>query len=420
MARACDAVPAAICPVRDTGLTRSPRSAHVLRMERFTKSFTRQEPIPEPAIQAAVEVMRSGALHRYGAERSQVAALEEEFAAQTGARHALAVASGGYAMGCALRALGIGPGDPVLTNGWTLAPVPGAIAAVGARPVLVEITDDLTIDLADLEAKAPQAKVLMLSHMRGHLADMARLMDICDRHGVTVIEDCAHTMGAAWDGVPSGRWGKIGCFSTQTYKHVNSGEGGLIVTDDPDLAAKMVLLSGSYMLYARNGTAPDETTFARHKAQMPNVSGRMDELRAAILRPQLADLPRQAARWTALYRALETGLRAAPGLTVIDRPADERFVGSSLQVLADDSVPVPAFLEACAARGVEWKWFGHAQAHGFTSAHQHWGYVEAQSLPRTDALLARLLDIRLPLTFDTEDCALIARIVAEEAACNLR
>ncbi|MEM7643743.1 MAG: aminotransferase class I/II-fold pyridoxal phosphate-dependent enzyme [Pseudomonadota bacterium] len=389
-------------------------------VERFAKSFTRQEPIPEDAIAAAVEVMRSGALHRYGAEHSQVAALERDFAAQTGARHALAVASGGYAMGCALRALGIGPGDPVLTNGWTLAPVPGAIAAVGARPVLVEIAEDLTIDLADLEAKAPRARVLMLSHMRGHLADMARLMAICDRHGVTVIEDCAHTMGAAWDGVPSGRWGAIGCYSTQTYKHVNSGEGGLIVTDDADLAAKMILLSGSYMLYARNGTAPSEEVFARHTAAMPNVSGRMDELRAAILRPQLADLPRQAARWNTLYRALEAALRPAPGLTVIERPAAERFVGSSLQILADDPGAVPAFLSACAARGVEWKWFGHADAQGFTSAHHHWGYVEAQSLPRTDGLLSRLLDIRLPLTFDEADCSVIGRIVGEEAGRWLR
>ncbi|MEM8852038.1 MAG: aminotransferase class I/II-fold pyridoxal phosphate-dependent enzyme [Pseudomonadota bacterium] len=388
-------------------------------MERFSKSFTRQEPIPDDAIAAAVEVMRSGALHRYGAAQSQVSALEEDFAAQTGARHALAVASGGYAMGCALRAIGIGPGDPVLTNGWTLAPVPGAIAAVGARPVLVEITADLTIDLDDLEAKASQARVLMLSHMRGHLTDMRRLMEICDRHGITVIEDCAHTMGAAWDGVASGRWGAIGCYSTQTYKHVNSGEGGLIVTDDADLAAKMILLSGSYMLYDRNGTAPGEDVFARHKAHMPNVSGRMDELRAAILRPQLVDLPQQAARWTALYHALEAGLRGTPGLSVIERPAAEDFVGSSLQVLADDPARVPAFLTACAERGVEWKWFGHAEAHGFTSAHRHWGYVASQSLPRTDALLARLLDIRLPLTFDEADCALIARIATDEAVRHL-
>ena len=108
--------------------------------ERFEKSFTRQEPIPEAGIEAAVRVMREGRLHRYNTapgEAGEVALLEEEFAAATGARYCLAVASGGYAMGCALRAVGVRPGDRVLSNGFTLAPVPGAIASVGAEPVFV-------------------------------------------------------------------------------------------------------------------------------------------------------------------------------------------------------------------------------------------------------------------------------------------
>ena len=386
--------------------------------ERFDKPFIRQEPLPEAAVEAAVRVMRSGALHRYGAAPSEAAALEDAFAALMGARHALAVASGGYAMGCALRALDVGPGDAVLTNAWTLAPVPGAIAAVGARPVLVETTEALTLDLDDLAAKAGRARVLLLSHMRGHLCDMARLMAICDAAGVTVVEDCAHTMGAAWDGVPSGRWGAVGCYSTQTYKHVNSGEGGLVVTDDPDLAARMVLLSGSYRLHDRHGAAPGPEVFARHVEAMPNVSGRMDELRAAILRPQLAALPAQVARWNRRYRALEAALRAAPGLRVPERPAREAFVGSSIQALAAPG-RAAAFVAACAARGVEWKWFGDPVARGFTSAHRHWGYVAPQDLPRTDAVLAGLLDMRVPLTFDLDDCAAIGRIVADEAARHL-
>ncbi|MCX8507776.1 MAG: DegT/DnrJ/EryC1/StrS family aminotransferase, partial [Rhodobacteraceae bacterium] len=126
-------------------------------MERFDKPFTQQEPIPEAGIEAALRVMRHGRLHRYntaGAEASETALLEEEFAAFTGARYCLAVASGGYALGAALRAIGVGPGERVLTNGFTLAPVPGAIAALGAVPVFVEVTENLTIDLDDLAAKA--------------------------------------------------------------------------------------------------------------------------------------------------------------------------------------------------------------------------------------------------------------------------
>jgi dTDP-4-amino-4,6-dideoxygalactose transaminase len=293
-------------------------------MERFTGSFTQQEPIPEGGIAAAVEVLRHGRLHRYNLapdEAGEAALLEEAFAALVGARYCLAVASGGAAMPTALRAAGVGPGDPVLSNAFTLAPVPGAIHAVGARAVFVEVARDQTIELDDLAAKAGQAKVLLLSHMRGHSADMDRLMAICRAAGVTVIEDCAHTMGAAWAGVPSGRHGLAGCYSTQTYKHLNSGEGGLIVSDDADFMARAILISGSYMLYARHRAAPPAEAFEAARWEMPNISARMDNLRAAILRAQLPLLADRVDRWARLYRVVEAGLQDTPGLTLIARPA---------------------------------------------------------------------------------------------------
>ena len=391
--------------------------------ERFTGNFTQQEPIPEEGIAAAVEAMRHGRLHRYNlapGEAGEVALLEEDFAAFTGARYCLAVASGGYAMATALRALGVGPGEPVLTNAFTLAPVPGAIASLGARPVYVGVTEQLTIDLDELEARAGEARVLLLSHMRGHIADMDRLTAICDAAGLTVIEDCAHTMGAAWRGVPSGRHGAIGCYSTQTYKHMNSGEGGLIITDDEGLAARMVLLSGSYMLYDRHRAAPPPEAFERLKWETPNVSGRMDNLRAAILRPQLRILPEKCAAWTERYRVLEAGLRGIPGLTLIERPEAERFVGSSFQFLLLDRAPeaVAEVVAACAARGVELKWFGAEEPVGFTSRYESWRYAPAPPMPATDRVLAGLLDMRLPLTFSLADCAQIARIVSEEVGAR--
>lgn len=389
-------------------------------MERFDKPFTQQEPIPEEGIAAALAVLRHGRLHRYntlGDEVAEAALLEEEFATFTGARYCLAVASGGYALGCALRALGIGPGDRVLTNGFTLAPVPGAIAAVGAVPVFVEVTEDLTIDLDDLAMKAGQgARALMLSHMRGHLCDMDRLMAICDAAGIPVIEDCAHTMGASWNGVPSGRHGAIGCYSTQTYKHMNSGEGGLLVSDDPDLMARAVILSGSYMLYGRHRAAPPAEAFERVKYVTPNVSGRMDNLRAAILRPQLRDLPAQIDRWNALYRTAEAGLACTPGLHLPHRPQAETYVGSSIQFLLPgwEEGAIRTFLARTAARGVELKWFGAAEPVAFTSRHDSWRYAPAQNLPQTDRILSGLIDMRLPLTFTPEDAALIARIIRAE------
>ena len=387
--------------------------------EVFKGSFTQQEPIPEDGIAAALDVLRHGRLHRYNlapGEDGEVALLEREFAAYVGGRYALAVASGGYALATALRAVGVKPGDKVLTNAFTLAPVPGAIASVNAVPVFVGVTEDLVIDLDDLEAKAGEASVLMLSHMRGHICDMDRLMEVCNRAGITVIEDCAHTMGAAWKGVPSGRHGLVGCYSTQTYKHMNSGEGGFLVTDDDEVMARAVMLSGSYMLYGRHGTVPPEEVFARVKYETPNVSGRMDNLRAAILRPQLAKLDDQCAAWNARYGAVEDGLRGTPGLTVVARPEAERYVGSSIQFLLLDwpDAAVADVIDRCKARGVELKWFGGAEPTGFTSRYDSWRYAPSERMPKSDRVLKGIVDMRLPLTFSLDDCALIARIIRAE------
>ena len=120
-------------------------------MKRFTKSFTQQEPIPEGGIARAVEILRSGRLHRYNVEpgeTSEAAALEEDFAAYQGADYCLACASGGYAIHVALRAAGLRPGDRVLANAYTLAPVPGAIHNAGGKPVLIEIDESWHIDPA--------------------------------------------------------------------------------------------------------------------------------------------------------------------------------------------------------------------------------------------------------------------------------
>jgi dTDP-4-amino-4,6-dideoxygalactose transaminase len=386
----------------------------------FTGSFTQQEPIPEEAIARAVEVMRSGRLHRYNVapgETAETALLEQEFAAWSGAQFCLAVTSGGYALTTALRAFGLEPGEPVLTNGFTLAPVPGAIAGAGGEPVLVEVTPDLVIDLGDLAAKiaASRSRVLMLSHMRGHIADMDALMAICDRAGVAVIEDCAHTMGAAWNGVKSGRHGLAACYSTQTYKHMNSGEGGFLISDDPQLMARATILSGSYMLYGRHLAAPREAVFRQIRLATPNCSGRMDNLRAAILRPQLASLEDRCARWNARYEALAHELAGVPGLRLPHRPAAERFVGSSIQFNLPGlgAEPIRAFLAAALERGVELKWFGADEPHGFTSKHDSWAYTGPQHLPQTDEVLSTLIDMRLPLTFSLDDCHLIGRIIRE-------
>lgn len=389
--------------------------------ERFTGSFTQQEPIPDAGIEAAMRVLQSGRLHRYNVaegEHGETALLEQEFAESVDAKYCLAVASGGYAMATALRAVGVKAGDKVLTNAFTLAPVPGAIAAVGAVPVFVGVSKELTIDLDDLETKANQAGVLLLSHMRGHMCDMDRLMAICDAAGIIVIEDCAHTMGAKWGGTWSGRHGAMGCYSCQTYKHVNSGEGGLLVSDDDALMARAIMMSGSYMLFERHLAGPPVEAFKDIKYETPNISGRMDHLRAAILRPQLADLDTQVARWNDRYVAVETGLAQTPGLTVIKRHEKESYVGSSIQFLLEgwSDTSVNEAIARCGARGVELKWFGGAEPVAFTSRYDSWRYAPSEAMPKTDEILRGIVDMRLPLTFSVEDCQQIARIIRAEVS----
>ncbi|MGO4909110.1 DegT/DnrJ/EryC1/StrS family aminotransferase [Pseudorhodobacter sp. W20_MBD10_FR17] len=389
----------------------------------FSKSFTQQLPIPDDAIEAAIAVMRSGRLHRYNTapgEDSETMELEREFAVWQGQPYCLAVASGGQAMAIAMRAAGVVPGDLVLTNGFTLAPVPGAIAAVGGKSVLVEITPDLVIDLDDLalKAKTTGARYLLLSHMRGHLCDMDRLMQIAATHNLTIIEDCAHTMGARWNGKLSGSFGLAGCFSTQTYKHMNSGEGGLLTSDNPEFMARATILSGSYMLYPRHGAGPAEDVYTDIRLDTPNCSARMDNLRAAILRPQLRKIEQSIADWNARHDMVADMLSASNRIHLATRPAAEVYVGSSIQFCLPEITQAQAlaFVSGLAAVGVEVKWFGASQPVGFTSAHQSWRYVAAQDLPQTDKILSGLFDMRLPLTFTLEDCALLADHILDAVA----
>lgn len=390
----------------------------------FSKPFTQQEPIPEAGIERAVEILRSGRLHRYNTlpgERSEAELLEKEYAEYLGVPYCLACASGGYALHIALKAAGIKSGEPVLTNAFTLAPVPGAINNAGGTVVLVEIDDNYCVDLAHLEKMMQESggRFFMISHMRGHLADMEAIVTLCEKHGVMLIEDCAHTMGARWNGKASGTFGKIACFSTQTYKHINSGEGGLLTTDDAEIMARAVMHSGSYMLYERHGAAPAAEVFEDIRLDTPNYSGRMDNLRAAVLRAQLPNLEANCIRWNDLYRTAETLFSRIPGIQLPVRPEQEFYVGSSIQFrpIGLSHAQIPEFVAACAAQGVELKWFGSADPQGFTSRFDSWRYLgEAPKLPQTLAILSNTLDMRLPLTFGPEDIEVIAQVIEEVIA----
>jgi len=387
----------------------------------FKKPFTQQEAIPEAAKKRVMELLDSGRLHRYntvGDEWSDAALLEQSFAQYQGRKYCLACTSGGYGLHIALRAMGLQAGDEVLTNAYTLAPVPGAIFAAGGKPVLVEIGVDYHLDLADLEAKAKSsnAKILLLSLMRGHIPNMEKLMTLCNQLGLQVLEDCAHTMGGAWMGKKSGNFGQVAAFSLQTYKHLNTGEGGLVVTDDAQIAARLIMHSGSYMLYERHGAAPAPQVFENIRLTSANMSGRMDNIRAAIGLSQMPGLDANCARWNSRYAILHNTIAGVEGLDIPDRDDREFFVGSSLQFRPTslNLEQIPAFIEACAAQGVELKWFGDDKPKAFTSRYDSWHYIDPMPhLPNTLKALEKTLDLRVPLTFNDEDCCLIGAVIEQ-------
>jgi dTDP-4-amino-4,6-dideoxygalactose transaminase len=390
--------------------------------------LSQQEPIPPEGVAAALELMHSGKLHRYGetdGSTSAASRLEAAFAAELGVRYCVALNSCGSSMFVALKSAGVQPGDAVLSNCFTLAPVPGAIAHAGARPVLVDVCDDYTIDLDDLERKAASsgARTLLLSHMRGHICDMERLSAICSRHGVQLIEDCAHTMGAGWNGRATGTWGRAGCFSLQSYKHANAGEGGLLATNDEDVAAQAILFSGSYMFYGAHTARPGEEVFERWKYTTPNFSLRMGNLPAALALPQLgAVLADRCQRWNERYHWLAGELHNVPHLALPQRPPQEQYVASSIQFSLTGLAPaaIEAFLAGAAQRGVFVKWFGATAPKGFTSVWQHWRYFgQTQQLPNAERVLAGLCDMRLPLTLTQADCQAIGAVIRESLALAL-
>ena len=176
------------------------------------------------------------------------------------------------------------------------------------------------------------------------------------------------------------------------------------------------------MLYERHTSRPAMDVFEPIKNITPNYSCRMDNLRAAILRPQLQMLDAQCARWNKRYQILEQGLNNIDGIACPKRDPKETYVGSSIQfsINSDHKEMTTTFLLRCMDRGVELKWFGNKEPIGFTSSYSNWEYIEnLPSLPNTDRILRTMCDMRIPLTFSEEDCREIVEIISDVAKRTL-
>ena len=381
------------------------------------------EPIPAKAREAIDELLQSGDLFRYTAPQdAPVALLEAEFAELLGSKYALAVSSCSAALFLSLKALGLPRDARVIVPGFTFAAVPSAVVHAECVPVLCEVGENYRLMMEDFESKIDQdISAVIISHMRGHTSDMDRMMALCDARGIPVIEDAAHSLGTTWHGKNIGTIGKIGCFSFQSYKMINAGEGGILITDDPELIARAVIMSGAYEHNWKKHKGPrgDNTAdlaeaFARWQNQLPLYNQRMGNLSAAVIRPQLPELSRRVRDGLAGHDHVAARLNASPFIDVPAPLAPEQRAPDSIQfnLVGLDDAGVTAFSDAAEARGVKVQIFGRSTDNA--RAFWNWQFLpDRPELPQTRAMLMRACDVRLPVHLSRAQLDAVADILID-------
>ena len=386
------------------------------------------EAIPEAARSEIDRLLQSGDLFRYTApEDAPVALLEREFADFMGVKYALCVSSCSAALFLSLKALGLPRDAKVLIPAFTFAAVPSAVVHAECIPVLCEVGDNYRVNMEDFEEKlnAGDIQAVIISHMRGHTSDMDAIMALCDAKGIPVVEDAAHSLGTTWNGEKIGTIGKIGCFSFQSYKLVNAGEGGVMITNDPDIVAQAVIMSGAYEHNWRKHKGPsgDNTTeledaFARWQNKLPLYNLRMSNLSAAVIRPQLPEVARRVRDGRANHDYVAAKLNASQWIMVPEKLAPEERAPDSIQfnLLGMSYEQIGAFQDRAADRGVKVQVFGRSTDNA--RAFWNWQFIPGGTpeLPRTREMLARACDTRLPARLNRTELDVIAEALVLAAS----
>jgi dTDP-4-amino-4,6-dideoxygalactose transaminase len=290
-----------------------------------------------------------------------------------------------------------------------------------AEPVLVEATPQWTMDLDDLEHKAATsgATVLLLSHMRGKVCDMERVVEICSKHGLRLVEDCAHSCGVKWRGRQLGFHGEVAAYSTQSDKVINSGEGGFLTTDNDEMMAKAIYLSGCYERRSqKHGTPPPMELCEAAMMEMPNLSCRMNEVTAACVRPLIANLDERVVQYNDRYDAVVSVLRDRAGETIVvpDQLPQVSGVGDHLNFYLRNVSPEQNadFHRICTSMGVPASFF---RSPVNARWHVNWRKYGAPSydLPQVDELLGTAYDLKLPPYFEDDDFVHLANVIAYSA-----
>ena len=373
------------------------------------------EPIPEAAMEEVMRLLGSGDLFRYTSDNAPVSLLEEEFAAALGSKFALAVSSCSAALFLSLKALDLPPGARVLIPAFTFAAVPSSVVHADCVPVLCECGENYRVDLQDFERKLSDVSAVIISHMRGHTSDMDAILELCTQADVPVVEDAAHSLGTTWRGRNIGTLGRVGCFSFQSYKLLNAGEGGMMITDDADLIARAVIMSGAYEHnWKKHPVVAD--AFTRWQNKLPLYNLRLGNMSAALVRPQLAELPRRVRDGRRNHDHVAAMLNRAQWIEVPESLPHEERAPDSIQFNLRGLTPeqIADFVAEAAREGVNVQVFGHSADNA--RAFWNWQFLdESPDLPRTREMLMSACDVRLPARLSVEECEVIAQIIVGAA-----
>jgi len=345
--------------------------------------------VDEEIENAVVNVVRSG----WWSMGPCVAEFEREFAGLCGAKHAFAVMNGTGALHLALLAAGCGAGDEVLLPSLNFVAAANTIVHTGATPVFCDITgaDDLNVDPDDLAAAmSTSTKAIVVMHYGGHPCNMDAILELAAERDVTVIEDAAHAPGASWKGRSCGTLGRVGCFSFFSNKNLPTGEGGMVVTNDDELAAEIRLLRSHGMT---------TLTWDRHRGHASSYdvvargfNYRLDEMRAAIGLVQLRRLRINNAARACVVARYRSALDGAHGMSMPFAPTGDRDPAHHLAVvLLPENADRDEFRAALGTRGVQTS-VHYPPIHRF-SAYEAIG--SSRRLAATDAVAGRL--VTLPL-----------------------
>jgi dTDP-4-amino-4,6-dideoxygalactose transaminase len=346
-------------------------------------------------LDAVTAVIKSGWLSM-GPETRR---FEEEFARFLGAPQALGVANGTVALHLACLALGLGPGDEVLCPALTFVASANAILYTGARPVFVDVggPHDLNMSTADASRKVtPRTRALMVVHYAGYPCDMEAISDLARKHRLQVIEDVAHAPGAFWqsaEGVKMlGTVGDVGCFSFFANKNMTTGEGGMVVSRHPEIAAKVRLARSHGMT---------TLTWDRHRGHSFSYdvtalgyNYRLDEMRAALGLVQLKKLPAANARRRELTGQYRERLQDLPGLVLPFAHQLEASACHLFPVILPPETERAGFMAALAAKGIQTA-IHYPPIHRFTHHQSLWPPDFDHGLPQTEAVAGRLVSLPL-------------------------